>query len=342
MPLRVEMKRSASDILESVNPIKSGDRYTKTWNEFKEYVNKTTERPVEEDFIQYFDYLKQVKGCAASSIWCYYSQLNHKYQVLFGEKLQKFPRITHLLKSYESGYVRKTSKFFTKEEIYSFLENAPNTGEFIYMKAAVVTGYAGGLRCADLVNIDCEHFEFNETTEMWVSYNVSKQRGEQIVNKFNVPLELCKYLETYDNELDKCSAGKGRMFKTFRMRKDGSWYFTKQPMGVHFLRKISCKVAAFLKLPNPERYTGHCLRRSAANTLAESGMSTVALKKHFNWKSEGTALKYVENTNASKLSVSEKIGTSSKPCSSTEIQASQATTSKVLNINNCSNIIVNF
>lgn len=335
------MKRSANDILNNINPVKSSDRYEAVWKNFIDYINKS-ERPTEEDLLQYVDYLKHQKGYAVSSIWSKYSMLNHKFQILYGEKLQKFPRLTHLIKSYESGYVRKTSKLFTKEDVWKYLQTAPNSGEHIYLKAALVVGYCGGLRCADLVSINCEDCEFNETTGMWIQYNVSKQRGEAVVNKFNVPLEMCSYLETYDNELDKCNAGSGRMFKTYRTRKDGSGYFTKQAMGVHLLRKVSTKIATYLNLPNPEKYTGHCLRRSTANTLAEAGTSTTILKKHFNWKSEGTALKYVENTKAAKLSISEKMVSNSTARVPNSTACVQSESNKILQVTNCQNIIVNF
>lgn len=176
-------------------------------------------------------------------------------------------------------------------------------------------GFCGGLRCADMVGLNMEDCTFDETSGMWIDYNVSKQRGEAIRNKFNVPLEFCGFLETYDHELFRCNAKEGRLFKTFRIRNDGTTYYTKQPMGIHFLSKINFKVAKFLKLPNPERYTGHCFRRSSANALAEAGCSTTALKKHFNWQNEGTALQYVENTKNAKIAISDKIAS---PSSSTK------------------------
>ena len=65
-----------------------------------------------------------------------------------------------------------------------FLETAPNSGEFILIKAGVVLAYYGGLGCADLVNLESRNLEFNDTTGMWVSYKVSKQRGEALKKYF--------------------------------------------------------------------------------------------------------------------------------------------------------------
>lgn len=94
--------------------------------------------------------------------------LNHKFQALYGVELQNFRRITMLLKSYESRFVRKVAKTFTKEQFTNFLSKAPDSGEFIHIKAASILAYSGGLRCADLISITCEDLEFNSATGYWV------------------------------------------------------------------------------------------------------------------------------------------------------------------------------
>ena len=236
--LFTKMKRSVDDILNEMTPLKSTEKYNKAWQQFVDYVELNDRKPNEDDFMQFFDYLKNTKKMASSTIWSKYSMINNKYQILFGGKLQSFPRITILLKSYEAGYVRKTASIFNKSQIFNFLENAPNTGEFIHIKVAVLVCYYGGLRCADLVNINNDDFEFNEVSGMWINYNVSKQKGEVIKNKFNIPLEFCQYLENYDHALADCSASEGRLMKCFRRHQDGSGYYTKQPMGVHLKVEI--------------------------------------------------------------------------------------------------------
>ena len=37
--------------------------------------------------------------------------------------------------------------------------------------------------------------------------------------------------------------------------------FVNSPLGAHELRKVPQKIAEFLGLNEPERYTGHCFRR---------------------------------------------------------------------------------
>lgn len=324
-------------------PVKSVKRYDDAWNEFCKY-HKLTEtdlnnEPSEELMLQYFDHLKKTKAYASSTIWSVYSMINHKFQLVYGKKLQVYPRITMLLKSFEAGYVRKTASIFSKDEIKRFLTTAPDSGEFIHIKAAVALGFCGGLRCADMVAINTDDLEFNEVTGMWVKYTVSKQRGECISNKFNVPLEYCEFLERYDHKLHEFQVAEGRLFKAYRTRKDGSGYYTKQHMGSHQLCKFTIKMAEFLSLRNPSTYTGHALRRSCANILAEAGASTSQLKKHFNWKSENTSLKYVDNTTSGKMSLSNMLKSNdslptSKPSTCEPI-------SKVVNLEKCQNIIIN-
>lgn len=342
------MKRSAEEIMNDINPMNSVKRYDNSWSLFVSYVNLGDRRPSEDEFIQYFHYLKNDRKLAASTIWSHYSMINHKYQTQTGQKLQMYPRITMLLKSFEAGYVRKSANIFSKNNMDEFLTKAPDTGDFIHIKAGVVVAYCGGLRMADLASIQTDDFEFNETTGMWINYHVSKQRGEQITNKFNVPIAYCKHLELYDHKLHDSNASGGRFMKTYRSTKEGKSYYTNQPMGIHTIRKFTLKMAEFLKLPNPQLYTGHAIRRTAANVMAEGGASTSVMKKHFNWKSDNTALKYLENTTNGKLGVSRIMQPSTSASSgksNSTLQPSEFTQKpieqKVINLHNCQNIILN-
>jgi integrase len=50
-----------------------------------------------------------------------------------------------------------------------------------------------------------------------------------------------------------------RFFLTYR-----SGYCINSPIGINTMGKVPKTIAAFLELPNPELYTGHCFRRSSA------------------------------------------------------------------------------
>ena len=56
--------------------------------------------------------------------------------------------------------------------------------------------------------------------------------------------------------------------------------------------KTAC---AILKV-DPQGYTSHCFRRSAATNLADAGVSFINLKRHGQWKSDSVAEAYIANS----------------------------------------------
>jgi len=67
-------------------------------------------------------------------------------------------------------------------------------------------------------------------------------------------------------------------------------------MGKEMLNKVGIDIATYLQLPNPEVYTGHCWRRSAATAFANAGASAEQLKRKFRWKTEATAGEYIDTS----------------------------------------------
>lgn len=101
-----------------------------------------------------------------------------------------------------------------------------------------------------------------------------------------------------------------------------------QPVGKNTLGKIPNLIANFLKLPNPELYTGHCMRRSSASLLADAGADITTIKRHGGWKSTAVAEGYVENSVENKKNIANQIlqGTS---------------TSNTVNVNSKENVLLN-
>lgn len=62
-----------------------------------------------------------------------------------------------------------------------------------------------------------------------------------------------------------------------------------QPIGINKFRQNPRKVAMYLKLENPEHYTGHSFRRTSATMLIDAGADITALKRHGGWKSNTVA-----------------------------------------------------
>ncbi|KAF2905537.1 hypothetical protein ILUMI_00641 [Ignelater luminosus] len=73
------------------------------------------------------------------------------------------------------------------------------------------------------------------------------------------------------------------------------------------MEAIPKKIAKYLKLEHPERYTGHCFRRTSATLLANAGGDITLIKRHGGWKSSTVADKYVEDSIEGKKKVARMI-----------------------------------
>lgn len=71
---------------------------------------------------------------------------------------------------------------------------------------------------------------------------------------------------------------------------------TRQAIGRHKIGDQPKRIATFLKLENPNKYTCHCFRRTAATLLSNSGANMQMLKQLGRWHSDIIAQGYVENS----------------------------------------------
>lgn len=75
---------------------------------------------------------------------------------------------------------------------------------------------------------------------------------------------------------------------------------TMQPIGIHKIGKVPSTVAAYCDLDEPMRYTGHCLRRTSATLLSDSGANMQAVMQLGRWRSDMVARGYIENSLANR------------------------------------------
>ena len=98
-----------------------------------------------------------------------------------------------------------------------------------------------------------------------------------------------------------------RLFLSYRNGK-----CTVQPIGIHTVAKMPRMIAEFLNIKDPELYTGHCFRRTAASLLVEGGGDLLTLKRFGGWKSSAVAEGYVEESIAMKMDITKRVMESSK------------------------------
>lgn len=94
---------------------------------------------------------------------------------------------------------------------------------------------------------------------------------------------------------------------------------TNSHIGINKISQVPRTIAAFLNLPNPELYTGHCFRRSSASGLANNGGDLITVKKHGGWKSSAVAEGYIEASLKRKTEVANMLRPSTSTSSSANI-----------------------
>lgn len=161
-------------------------------------------------------------------------------------------------------------------------------------------------------------------------------------------VELCKkYLSLRPPNLEN-----SRLFCNYQGGK-----CTKQFIGINKISAMAKTVATYLKLNNPQQYTGHAIRRTSATMLVDAGGDIAMLKRHGGWKSSTVAEGYIDESLYAKKNIATKLSidtpsTSSpsndiimdNPASSSSViphgsYKMNATSDKSVNVigNNCSN-----
>ena len=293
-------RRSLDTILNELAPAKSAKEYAKAWETFTRFLGHQN-CPSETEYLQFFDHLRRHRDYKASTFWSLFSKLNSMHQRKFGERLQAFPRIKILLKSYEQGYTRKVARIFSLSQIHAFMRQNLEGPYWLLRKAFVALAFCGGLRCEELhkLNQRC----YRRTQEgYFITFIHAKQVGEQKSNEFLVPFnsddqcicfasKLHAYLLSVTEALGPFDDKEPLFFGCFGGKK-----FVRQPLGKRYMQQIGKDVANVLNMEHPNSYTGHCWRRSAATEAAGNGATSADLKRTFGWKQESTSLRYLDHT----------------------------------------------
>lgn len=80
---------------------------------------------------------------------------------------------------------------------------------------------------------------------------------------------------------------------------------TQQVIGINKFGAMPKQIATYLKLPDPQSYTGHSFRRTSAMLLADTGADPSTLKRHSGWRCN--QIGYVEDSLDKKIKICEQI-----------------------------------
>ena len=299
-------------------PDASKERYRAVFDDFLEHAKirrfhngKLSRRAKEGDIKSYLTEKK--KECKNSTIWSYFSMISACAQAEWNMMMKtEFPRVVSLLKKWDKSYVRKKAKTFTREEVTSYLNlaiPANREREMTLRKAGLVLSIYGGLRSCELRNLTIGSVK-TDSAGLLVTHSAANQRGEAEEKTFRIPSSDSKYVAEQMKLLLDDGFEDGPIFRG--LNRTRTKYITT-PMGKNLLYDIPKKVAEELGLKDPDRYTSHALRRTAATFAAEQGATDTELKKHFGWKSQKTASRYIDNTTHASTKMSRLLQPSPEP-----------------------------
>ncbi|KAJ9464610.1 hypothetical protein DIPPA_24798 [Diplonema papillatum] len=160
---------SEGESSDSALPEKSRQRYTLVWRDFIDYIQvhckypkplsgkPSKKQPTEAQYATFFKHLVDDRSFKPSTMWSIYSMLNAKHTSEFGVTLKdKYPKLAARLKVKSRNYTTKKAKAFTIDEVMTYV-SSPSTGVHeTQLRALVSLSYFGGLRCAELRQIDIE------------------------------------------------------------------------------------------------------------------------------------------------------------------------------------------
>lgn len=187
-----------------------------------------------------------------------------------------------LLDLKDKKYQKKKSEVFTRDEINKFLEQAPDE-EFLLAKVIASLGIFGALRKCELHDLTVADLDIKEDDGVFVYVKPHKsEKARRFYLTWNDSIALRKYLAL------RSTTAKPDLLLTYRGGK-----VINLVVGINTIGKVPEKIAKWLNLREPQSYTGHAFRRTAATLAAEGGADLLDLKRLGGWQSDTVAQDYI-------------------------------------------------
>ncbi|KAB0804760.1 hypothetical protein PPYR_01730 [Photinus pyralis] len=300
MDLPDEIIQEAEEASGKLIPEKSRNRYEKELTAFNEWRAKRVGEMVlnETVVLAYVSGLSKV--FKASSLWTKFSMLKKALIVNGNVDISRFGKVIAFMKAQNVNYVPKKSKILSVEDTRQFILEASD--DFLLCKVVLIFGLYGACRRDELLKLIVDDIEDHEKYALVKLQDTKTHTSRSfIIPDANGSLNPYEIYKKYA-KLRPLDVGTRRFFLGYRKGK-----CVAQPAGMHTIGGVPRKVAEFLGLDHPEKYTGHCLRRSGASMVAESAGNLLPVKQIGGWKSSRVAEGYIEASVKSKMAVAAMI-----------------------------------
>lgn len=191
-------------------------------------------------------------------------------------------------------------------------------------------GFLGACRRAELRNVSTDDIEVyypdsdREKKNPTLHVKIPKTKTNK-PRSFTLEGEYYKIFRKYEGLRSEAAKGRKDFFLQYR---DGKC--VSQVIGVNSFGEMPQKVAKFLGLDHPERYTGHAWRRTSATLLVEGGADMATLKRHGGWRSDSVAEGYVESSKNEKRKIYSRITSSMNVKTASTVTSASASRSLTL------------
>lgn len=275
MELPEDILADAQAIREScIIPPNSAPVYRKTYDEYLDWKSgkkKKVTSDCEDVLLSHFKYL--ASKFKPPTLWVRYSHLNASIFLNTGVSIAEYKNLKQFIKRKNEGYEPNKAQILSRDQITRYVTTAPKSD--LLRKVILIFSFLGAMRKSDIY--DLKNTDVEDTGDkIRVCFSEAKNKRKRtffIVNDNSGEIDILSVVREY-MKIRSVS----KLLPFFVQIRNGKVW--GQRVGINTFSE-NCKIVAqFLNLPDPEKYTSHCARRSAASAMAENGVCS--------WKSRIT------------------------------------------------------
>ncbi|KAG4076779.1 hypothetical protein HA402_009125 [Bradysia odoriphaga] len=284
MPLEL-MEHAKAAKMETL-PIKSKEKYNRVYQNFKEWTKSYGVTAITSDLIIAYFHMLDEKKYKPTSLWAFHSMLKSTLRAYDNVDIGKFCQVAAFLKTKSSGHKVVKAKVFAESDILKFIDETDDLA-WLDVKVVLIFGICGACRTDELTRITRDDVErHGDLFLVKLQTTKTKVSGSFTINgKFAMIVQ--KYIDLRPNRVE----GKDRFFMNYQRGK-----CTVQFIGKNKFAQMPRRIAAYLGLPEVDRYTGHTFRRTSATILANSGADLETIMRHGRWRTGSCAKGYIEDS----------------------------------------------
>ncbi|XP_037024955.1 uncharacterized protein LOC119066535 [Bradysia coprophila] len=223
-------------------------KYMHTYRKFHQWNKSNGNRQISEEvLLEYFEDI--ATRSKPTTLIAMYSMLKATFRENDGIDISVFTKVNEYIKEKNAGYKSVKSKTFTSDEIYKFVLEAP---DYKWLDVKVVCAFAINGAYKDLLNVMPEHVKRYD--DLFLVTIPQKAAIPQYT--FTLTGPFVDFIQQYI-DLRPENAAPNRFFLNYHREK-----CTAQPIGKHQFNGMARRIADYLKLPEPERYSRYSFRRS--------------------------------------------------------------------------------